>query len=126
MSGARHLEVQGLAQLFKGLGDETRMRIVALLSHGELCVRHVMEALALTQPTVSRHLSVLRNAGIVQARRRGAWVYYQLCHQQDPARSAQVMALIEGFSTREQLRKDVKRLTRALGPDSGGPPSSSR
>ncbi len=126
MSGARHLEVYGLAQLFKGLGDETRMRIVALLSHGELCVRQIMDALGLTQPTVSRHLSVLRHAGVVETRRNGAWVYYRLCKQEDPARQAQLVALTEAFGTRDQLRKDVKRLMRTLGPDGGSPPSSSR
>ena len=54
-----------MARLFKALGDETRLRIVALLSHGELCVCHIEAALTLTQPTASRHLGVLRATGVV-------------------------------------------------------------
>ena len=54
---AAALDVRSFSRLFKALGDETRLRIVALLSHGELCVCHVEEALRLSQPKVSRHLA---------------------------------------------------------------------
>ncbi len=66
------------AKLFKALSDETRLRIFALLNHGELCVCDLMEALQLPQSTVSRHLAHLRNAGLVDGRRQGVWMYYRL------------------------------------------------
>jgi ArsR family transcriptional regulator len=67
------------AQIFKALGDETRLRIMALLVSGqELCVCDIMEALDLPQSTVSRHLSYLRNAGLVNDRRQGVWMYYKV------------------------------------------------
>ena len=67
-----------IATLFKGLADPTRVRILALLAHGELCVCHIHGLLEAPQPTVSRHLSILRHAGIVRARREGSWMHYSL------------------------------------------------
>lgn len=66
------------AQLFKALSDETRLRILALLTAGELCVCDLMAVLELPQSTVSRHLAYLRNSGLVEDRRQGVWMYYRL------------------------------------------------
>jgi len=66
------------ARLFKALSDETRLRILALLQGGELCVCDLMAVLELPQSTVSRHLATLRNAGLVEDRRQGVWMYYRL------------------------------------------------
>ena len=67
------------AQIFKALGDETRLRIMALLvGRHELCVCDIMAALELPQSTVSRHLSYLRNTGLVDDRRQGVWMYYTI------------------------------------------------
>ena len=71
--------MKATAQIFKALGDETRLRIMALLLGGqELCVCDLMAALNLPQSTVSRHLSYLRNAGLVDDRRQGIWMYYTI------------------------------------------------
>lgn len=64
--------------LFKALSDETRLRIMVLLSEKELCVCQIEAALGLPQVKVSRHLTVLRNAGLVRDRRDGLWIYYSL------------------------------------------------
>jgi ArsR family transcriptional regulator, arsenate/arsenite/antimonite-responsive transcriptional repressor len=66
------------AQLFKALSDETRLRILSLLTAGELCVCELMATLNLPQSTVSRHLAYLRNAGLVEDRRQGVWMFYRL------------------------------------------------
>lgn len=65
--------------LFKALSDETRLRIMALLIERELCVCQLEWALELSQAKVSRHLTVLKNAGLVQDRRKGLWIFYSLC-----------------------------------------------
>jgi ArsR family transcriptional regulator len=109
-------EVRPVARMFKALGDDTRVRIVALLSHGELCVCHLESALALPQPTASRQLAVLKAAGIVESRREGSWVYHRLARQLDPSCRDQLRALVRGFSNREVLRRDVARLLRTRGP----------
>jgi len=63
---------------FKALGDETRLSIVNLLQIRELCVCEIMAALGLTQPTTSHHLMILKNAGLVEDRKEGKWVFYRL------------------------------------------------
>jgi ArsR family transcriptional regulator len=110
------LDVRPVSRLFKALGDETRLRIVALLSHGELCVCHIQEALGLSQPNASRQLAVLRAAGIVEDRREGNWVYYRLLPQGDEACDRQLEALVQAFAERDVLRRDVRKLLKIRGP----------
>lgn len=71
--------------IFKALSDETRLRIYLLLGGGELCVCHIQATLGTTQTKVSRHLAVLRNAGLVTARRDGLWIYYRRSEPGTPA-----------------------------------------
>src|ERR671933_668923 len=72
-------EAEELASRFKALADPTRVAIVNRLSSAEcLCVCDLTEAFALSQPTISHHLRILREAGLVEASRRGTWAYYRL------------------------------------------------
>jgi ArsR family transcriptional regulator len=66
------------ALMFKALGDETRLRMLGLLTQGELCVCDIMEVLNLPQSTASRHLAYLKNAKWISGTRRGKWMYYRL------------------------------------------------
>jgi ArsR family transcriptional regulator len=71
----------GLAQVFKALADPVRLQLVSLIgAHqgGEVCVCDLTAAFDLTQPTISHHLKILRQAGIIDSERRGTWVYYRL------------------------------------------------
>jgi ArsR family transcriptional regulator len=70
--------MQNEAKIFKALADETRLRILALLLEGELCVCELIAALELPQSTTSRHLAYLRNSGWVNDRRQGVWMYYRI------------------------------------------------
>jgi len=72
------MQMKTTAKLFKALSDETRLRILSLLTTGELCVCDLMEVFHLPQSTVSRHLAYLRNTGLVDDRRQGVWMYYRL------------------------------------------------
>jgi len=110
------LDVRPMSRLFKALGDETRLRIVALLSHGELCVCHLEEALAISQPNASRQLAILRAAGVVEHRRAANWVYYRLAAQPSAELRAQLRALTRGFAADALLKRDVERLLRSKGP----------
>jgi ArsR family transcriptional regulator, arsenate/arsenite/antimonite-responsive transcriptional repressor len=83
----------GLARVFKALADPVRLRLVSLIgAHqgGEVCVCELTEAFDLTQPTISHHLKVLRDAGIIDSERRGTWVYYRL----EPAALERMGALL--------------------------------
>jgi ArsR family transcriptional regulator, arsenate/arsenite/antimonite-responsive transcriptional repressor len=72
-------EAEELAARFKALGDPTRVAIVNRLSAAEeVCVCDLNAAFALSQPTISHHLRILREAGLVNVTRRGTWAYYRL------------------------------------------------
>ncbi|MBI5893258.1 MAG: winged helix-turn-helix transcriptional regulator [Deltaproteobacteria bacterium] len=70
--------MKDIVKIYKALSDETRLRILNLLHDGELCVCHIMDILHMGQSKVSRHLTYLKNAGLVHDRRKGLWVYYSL------------------------------------------------
>jgi ArsR family transcriptional regulator, arsenate/arsenite/antimonite-responsive transcriptional repressor len=79
-----------LAAQFKALADPTRVAIINSLSAtDEVCVCNLTEAFELSQPTISHHLKVLREAGLVESTRRGTWAYYRLVPESiDALRSA--------------------------------------
>jgi len=103
--------------MFRALGDETRLRIVALLVHGELCVCHLEDALGLSQPNASRQLGILKAAGIVDSRRDGTWVYYRITEQEHATVERVLGSLIEAFGAERALRADNARLRKSCGPD---------
>jgi ArsR family transcriptional regulator len=101
-----------MALVFKALGDPVRLRLFHLLSlRDELCVCHLTEALRLPQSTVSRHLGILRNAGLVSTRRDGKWMYYQLA---DDAPEELTRLLDSTYETRQQAGRDLERLQASL------------
>ncbi|MFF9406227.1 ArsR/SmtB family transcription factor [Streptomyces anandii] len=69
-----------LAKLFKALGDPVRLRLMSMIASrgegGEVCVCELTPAFELSQPTISHHLKLLRQAGLIDCERRGTWVYY--------------------------------------------------
>ena len=117
LSSANDLDLRPLTRVFRALGDETRLRIVALLAHGELCVCHVEQALDLSQPNASRQLGILKNAGIVDSRREGTWVYYRIAEPEHAAVQRVLSLLTESLATRRALRSDLVRLRKSCGPD---------
>ena len=82
-----------LARMFKALGDPVRLRLLSMVaSHdgGEACVCNLTPAFDLSQPTISHHLKVLREAGLLECERRGTWVFYRVV----PAALAQLAAVL--------------------------------
>ncbi len=73
-----HEDAGRVAELFKALSDPTRVRIIGLLAHSELCVGDLARILEMTQPAVSHQLRVLRNLRIVRGRKEGRHVFYTL------------------------------------------------
>ncbi|MEU2390313.1 metalloregulator ArsR/SmtB family transcription factor [Streptomyces sp. NPDC007369] len=69
-----------LAKVFKALGDPVRLRLMSMIASrgegGEVCVCELTPAFDLSQPTISHHLKLLRQAGLIDCERRGTWVYY--------------------------------------------------
>ena len=76
---------EGLAQAFKALGDPVRIRLLSILASaptGEVCACDLTEPVGKSQPTVSHHLKILREAGLVTSRKHGTWVHYRVVPEQ--------------------------------------------
>lgn len=100
------------AQMFKALGDETRIRMLGLLRHGELCVCDIMEVLKLPQSTASRHLAYLRNSKWVSGTRKGKWMYYRL--RENSCEQPVIRSIIEYLASIAQIQEDYRVLLRHL------------
>lgn len=101
-------------EIFRALADQSRLRIARLLFvGGEACVCELMDALQLPQYSVSRHLSILRHAGIVVERRDGAWRYYSILPQPDSFLGS-LLTLIENGLKEKLFDKDLKRFKKRL------------
>lgn len=109
--------VRPLTRLFKALGDETRLRMIALLAHGELCVCHLERALDESQPNVSRQLGILKAAGVVDSRRDGSWMYYRIADQEHDAVALVLGTLTKAFGAERTIRADHAKLRKSCGPN---------
>ncbi|HWR41318.1 MAG TPA: metalloregulator ArsR/SmtB family transcription factor [Patescibacteria group bacterium] len=98
-----------LADFFKLLADETRLRIVVLLRAGELCVCELCEVLELPQPKVSQQLAKLRDRGLVKDERRGQWVFYRLVLD-SPVTEGVIALIAERSAVYPVLAADAVRL----------------
>ena len=104
--------MQDLLNVFKALSEETRLRIVKLLEHGELCVCDIVAALDMIQPKVSFHLAVLRDAGLIKDRRQGKWIHYSI-DDTDIFRRFLILSTLERIPA-ESVMGDSKRLKEFL------------
>ena len=102
-----------LEQYFKALADGSRLRILNLLLHGELCGCDIQHVLAASQPNISRHLQYLKNAGLVLDRRDGFRVYYRLADARG-ARRRLFEFLQQAFRREETLQQDARQLKEAI------------
>ncbi|MEJ2690927.1 MAG: metalloregulator ArsR/SmtB family transcription factor [Deltaproteobacteria bacterium] len=102
--------MDALSQLIKALSEEIRLRIVALLGGGELCVCDLMAVLDLPQSTISRHLAYLKNAGLVEGERRGVWMYYRLSERRGFRQEVLLKALDNLFPAEDRTRDDLQKL----------------
>ena len=73
-----HLDEKKFAAVFKAFGDENRIRILKLLQTGEKCACVLLDDLQITQPTLSHHMKILCDAGVVVGRKEGKWTHYSI------------------------------------------------
>jgi len=71
-------ELYEYAVIFKALGDETRLRILTMLTNGKTCACHILAEFNFTQPTLSYHMKQLTDSGLVDAEKEGKWVFYSI------------------------------------------------
>jgi len=101
-----------LLNIFKALSDKTRLRIIKILEHGELCVCDIVAALEMVQPKVSFHLRVLKKAGLIKDRKQGKWMYYRL-DESDIFKRFITVSVIEKISD-TMVKEDHERLERFM------------
>ena len=100
--------MQNLLNIFKALSEETRLRILKLLDDGELCVCDIVAAMGMSQPKVSFHLNVLKEAGFIKDRKQGRWIHYRL-DESDFYRRFLLLLVLEKITT-EAVTEDNERL----------------
>jgi ArsR family transcriptional regulator len=104
-----------LETILKAVADPSRTRILKLLEPGELCVCQIQAVLALAPSTVSKHLALLRSAGLVDDRKEGRWIHYRLVRSPRNPYAAPVLEVLRGKLDLEgRIREDRDRLKRVL------------
>ena len=102
----------------KALADENRLRMLMALQEGELCVCQITELMGLAMSTVSKHLSILYQAGLVNARKEGRWMYYSLPGKGVPTAAREAVAWVRrSLAGKERIAEDAKRLNKVLAMD---------
>jgi ArsR family transcriptional regulator len=66
----------GFVAIFKALADETRLKIIEMISCGEMCACDILESFQITQPTLSYHMKILTDCGLIKSRKEGLWIKY--------------------------------------------------
>ena len=108
-------EMDEYTKVFKALGDRSRARILKMLEEHELCVCQIREVLGLKQSTVSKHLAILKKAGLVNHRREGTWAFYSLSQRRNGNFDQPQLGLMRNWLNRDPLiRSDRARLKEVL------------
>jgi ArsR family transcriptional regulator len=98
-------------RVFGALSDESRLRLLFALRHGELCVCQLIELMGLSPSTVSKHLSILRDAGLLDSRKEGRWVYYRLADQTIlPMLGKKAAPIVQSLENSPTVKADDKHL----------------
>lgn len=102
-----------LETLFAALADRTRLRLLNLMSDGEVCVCFFVEVLDEPQPKISRHLSFLRRAGLVTARREAKWMHYSIAKPKHPTAERIFQYTLDALRTDPDMQRDRAALSKA-------------
>lgn len=95
----------------KALSDENRVRAMMALSGGKLCVCQIIELLGLAPSTVSKHMAILHQAGLVDSRKDGRWIYYQLAEEAELPCARKILAtMLDCLGKDACVREDTKRM----------------
>jgi ArsR family transcriptional regulator, arsenate/arsenite/antimonite-responsive transcriptional repressor len=110
--------MRAFMNLTKALADEKRVRALLALRQGELCVCQITELFGLAPSTVSKHLSILFQAGLVESRKEGRWIYYQLPGKNVPVVVREALDWIEkSLTDHPHVVNDRKQLKNILRQD---------
>lgn len=102
--------IEAFTNITKALADPNRVRIVMALREGELCVCRIIELLQLAPSTVSKHLTILKHAGLVEGRKEGRWMHYRLPHDRSSAAGKTLAWVFASLENASEIGTDRKRL----------------
>ena len=108
-------KLDDMETVLRALADRTRLRILGLLSTGEVCVCHIHESLKIPQPKASRHLAYLRKARLVAVRRDGLWAHYRMADMPDAVLHTVRQTVLHVLRHVDDVQRDVERLRKATG-----------
>ena len=108
-----------LIAIARALCDPTRIRVIAALRNGELCVCELVDALAISQSSLSSHLQICRQVGVLTMRKEGRWIYYSLSTRYAPL-IEKIFSELQTVRRDEQLHRDGRRLKKRLQIREGG------
>ena len=110
--------IQNITEIAQALSDQSRVRALMALRKQELCVCQIIELLDLAPSTVSKHMAILKQAGLVESRKEGRWVYFRLADapQSAPAHPA-LRWLTDSLSRSAEIREDDRKLREILATD---------
>lgn len=103
----------------KALSDENRVRILLMLCKEELCVCQIIDVLGLAPSTVSKHLSILRQAHLINGRKDGRWMYYRLSEDAPTEALSAILWVKDSLAGGKRVEEDSERLKDALEVSSG-------
>jgi ArsR family transcriptional regulator, arsenate/arsenite/antimonite-responsive transcriptional repressor len=106
--------MRDFTSLGQAIVDPTRVRVIAALRRGELCVCELVDALEISQSTLSGHLQVLRQTGLVITRKDGRWIYYSLTDRKTALIEALFSHIRPDGGADPRLRRDSRRIERRL------------
>jgi len=110
--------MRAFMNITKALADENRIRTLLALRTGELCVCQITELFGLAPSTISKHLSVLAQAGLVESRKDGRWIYYQLPGPTAPVEIREALDwVVKSLAAHPRAAEDRKALKRILKQD---------
>lgn len=104
-------DLKNVEKIIKALADKNRIRIIYLLkAKKELCVCEITDIIGLSQPTISSHLKLLENAGLIESHKEGLWVNYNINSQLDPFSSELIEMIYKDLEKDKQIVYGLKKL----------------
>jgi len=112
--------MRNIINITKALSDENRVRALMMLFQGELCVCQLIQMLGLAPSTVSKHMSILYQAGLVDARKEGRWNYYRLADEDAPEFVLEAIKWVRDSTGKDKrIVRDAKQVKRVCKMDRG-------
>ncbi|HJO92311.1 MAG TPA: metalloregulator ArsR/SmtB family transcription factor [Victivallales bacterium] len=107
--------MEKIIEVLKAVSDPTRLRVLMTMNNGEICVCQITELLNLAKSTISKHMSILRHAGLVKSRKDGKWIYYRHSTENQNLISKEVLNLLKAKLIKDKtIISDRKKLDKII------------